>query len=165
QRRAGRDLAVHHREEGRPARRRGMGWRAGQAAASGALSSTAARDPKERGLPARSAPFLVLVRGLYKSADRRSDVLDDSYCHTCPATGAICGRQPEQSDQRITGCADTPLPCNNGLSANRAHKKGRGCPRPRFCAIDRKSTRLNSSHVKISYAVFCLKKKKKSRHE
>src|SRR5436309_5918431 len=29
--------------------------------------------------------------------------------------------------------------------------------------LDRKSTRLNSSHVKISYAVFCLKKKKKLR--
>src|SRR5690606_39305842 len=29
---------------------------------------------------------------------------------------------------------------------------------------DRKSTRLNSSHVKISYAVFCLKKKKNSTH-
>src|SRR5690554_3244788 len=28
-------------------------------------------------------------------------------------------------------------------------------------ALDRKSTRLNSSHVRISYAVFCLKKKKK----
>src|SRR5436305_7711038 len=28
-------------------------------------------------------------------------------------------------------------------------------------AQDRKSTRLNSSHVRISYAVFCLKKKKK----
>src|SRR5690606_41472316 len=28
---------------------------------------------------------------------------------------------------------------------------------------DRKSTRLNSSHVKISYAVFCLKKKKKEK--
>src|SRR5690349_22881276 len=27
--------------------------------------------------------------------------------------------------------------------------------------VDRKSTRLNSSHVEISYAVFCLKKKKK----
>src|SRR5436305_11836072 len=27
-------------------------------------------------------------------------------------------------------------------------------------SIDRKSTRLNSSHVRISYAVFCLKKKK-----
>src|SRR5690349_23780726 len=44
---------------------------------------------------------------------------------------------------------------------------------PSFCAgldfasfmtmgdADRKSTRLNSSHVEISYAVFCLKKKKK----
>src|SRR5699024_11598114 len=29
---------------------------------------------------------------------------------------------------------------------------------------DRKSTRLNSSHVSISYAVFCLKKKKNERH-
>src|SRR5436309_16101793 len=29
--------------------------------------------------------------------------------------------------------------------------------------LDRKSTRLNSSHVKISYAVFCLKKKKKKK--
>src|SRR5215471_20151956 len=28
-------------------------------------------------------------------------------------------------------------------------------------SLDRKSTRLNSSHVEISYAVFCLKKKKK----
>src|SRR5690625_6621407 len=28
--------------------------------------------------------------------------------------------------------------------------------------VDRKSTRLNSSHVAISYAVFCLKKKKRS---
>src|SRR5438874_7372372 len=31
----------------------------------------------------------------------------------------------------------------------------------RQLAQDRKSTRLNSSHVEISYAVFCLKKKKK----
>src|SRR5690606_41827289 len=31
--------------------------------------------------------------------------------------------------------------------------------------IDRKSTRLNSSHVKISYAVFCLKKKIKPEDE
>src|SRR5690606_41699169 len=32
-------------------------------------------------------------------------------------------------------------------------------------ALDRKSTRLNSSHVKISYAVFCLKKKKENQGE
>src|SRR5690242_20956093 len=31
--------------------------------------------------------------------------------------------------------------------------------------IDRKSTRLNSSHMSISYAVFCLKKKKKNSTE
>src|SRR5947209_19647004 len=31
--------------------------------------------------------------------------------------------------------------------------------------IDRKSTRLNSSHANISYAVFCLKKKKRYRSE
>src|SRR5437868_10249243 len=30
--------------------------------------------------------------------------------------------------------------------------------------LDRKSTRLNSSHVSISYAVFCLKKKKKKKN-
>src|SRR3989442_9739873 len=36
------------------------------------------------------------------------------------------------------------------------NSENRGQPRH----IDRKSTRLNSSHVRISYAVFCLKKKK-----
>src|SRR3712207_7943171 len=35
--------------------------------------------------------------------------------------------------------------------------------RERVGAQDRKSTRLNSSHANISYAVFCLKKKKQSR--
>src|SRR3989440_69775 len=32
-------------------------------------------------------------------------------------------------------------------------------------SLDRKSTRLNSSHDQISYAVFCLKKKKKKNHK
>src|SRR5262245_62588694 len=37
------------------------------------------------------------------------------------------------------------------------------CPMPtRLARRDRKSTRLNSSHLGISYAVFCLKKKKKN---
>src|SRR5437870_7043994 len=44
------------------------------------------------------------------------------------------------------GCSErSPCPGNDRF----------GTPRPR----DRKSTRLNSSHVAISYAVFCLKKK------
>src|SRR5215469_17799846 len=42
--------------------------------------------------------------------------------------------------------------------------KARSVPRPHGRgARDRKSTRLNSSHVEISYAVFCLKKKKKQK--
>src|SRR5690349_23463756 len=36
--------------------------------------------------------------------------------------------------------------------------------KPDRATRDRKSTRLNSSHVEISYAVFCLKKKIKYRH-
>src|SRR2546427_2038222 len=35
----------------------------------------------------------------------------------------------------------------------------------RDAALDRKSTRLNSSHSQISYAVFCLKKKKNTQHK
>src|SRR5699024_11431522 len=46
------------------------------------------------------------------------------------------------------------------------HMRGRGVARTRQRTVggrrkeDRKSTRLNSSHVSISYAVFCLKQKK-----
>src|SRR6266480_5096356 len=43
-------------------------------------------------------------------------------------------------------------------AARQAGRRGGRHPRR-----DRKSTRLNSSHMSISYAVFCLKKKKKSK--
>src|SRR3712207_8216742 len=52
-------------------------------------------------------------------------------------------------------------------SKNRARVGGGGRPDPaehrrgRRLFQDRKSTRLNSSHANISYAVFCLKKKKR----
>src|SRR5215475_15705114 len=49
------------------------------------------------------------------------------------------------------------------LFRSRPRRWSRRCPRTRgWRCRDRKSTRLNSSHVKISYAVFCLKKKKKN---
>src|SRR5690606_41894033 len=48
-----------------------------------------------------------------------------------------------------------PAPCSSPSS-----RSARSPPRSASWATrDRKSTRLNSSHVKISYAVFCLKKK------
>src|SRR5205085_11058543 len=40
-----------------------------------------------------------------------------------------------------------------------------GLRRPARVQLDRKSTRLNSSHSQISYAVFCLKKKKINKHK
>src|SRR5947209_14157911 len=43
----------------------------------------------------------------------------------------------------------------------RLHTYRSGRVRRRRRTLDRKSTRLNSSHANISYAVFCLKKKKK----
>src|SRR5438874_10160648 len=46
--------------------------------------------------------------------------------------------------------------CAHRRKGSQGHAPSKSCP-----CIDRKSTRLNSSHVEISYAVFCLKKKKK----
>src|SRR2546427_1485876 len=48
---------------------------------------------------------------------------------------------------------------NRGEQENRDRRKH--CEFQRHEPADRKSTRLNSSHSQISYAVFCLKKKKK----
>src|SRR5438874_5918663 len=51
-----------------------------------------------------------------------------------------------------------------GLRRPAPSARDRGFPRTSVptCGGDRKSTRLNSSHVEISYAVFCLKKKTKN---
>src|SRR5690348_17646179 len=51
----------------------------------------------------------------------------------------------------------------DGLRRDRAHADDGDvrAVRRRRIPVDRKSTRLNSSHPTISYAVFCLKKKKK----
>src|SRR5204863_3842657 len=70
--------------------------------------------------------------------------------------------EPDRPDWR-RGADALPRPCSRALP-----------PMPRWCAVpawartahqrgDRKSTRLNSSHVEISYAVFCLKKKKNTK--
>src|SRR5438874_6288498 len=53
-----------------------------------------------------------------------------------------------------------PTPCRCNTSADSSASQP-ACPT--VATLDRKSTRLNSSHVEISYAVFCLKKKKKTK--
>src|SRR3712207_6966394 len=62
-------------------------------------------------------------------------------------------------------CASRSDRCRDGPSASAEATAGQIEPRPRCVTIhrageDRESTRLNSSHANISYAVFCLKKKK-----
>src|SRR3989442_11260529 len=66
------------------------------------------------------------------------------------------GNQSTLRDDLQLFFSEPPPDCQDWRTA-RTCDKGHGC-----LEIDRKSTRLNSSHVRISYAVFCLKKKKKT---
>src|SRR3712207_8103331 len=52
-------------------------------------------------------------------------------------------------------------PARPDRATGRPHRLVRPLPQALTTVTDRKSTRLNSSHANISYAVFCLKKKKK----
>src|SRR5947209_12629417 len=62
------------------------------------------------------------------------------------------GRPPKPYQQRTRPCPGTEF-----LTSRHFPDENQG----NFRLVDRKSTRLNSSHANISYAVFCLKKKKK----
>src|SRR2546427_5149726 len=59
--------------------------------------------------------------------------------------------------------ARAEVPRDPGVVEPDAKELRQVLPRFRFQRRDRKSTRLNSSHSQISYAVFCLKKKKKQK--
>src|SRR2546427_2860316 len=59
--------------------------------------------------------------------------------------------------ERVQGAGAVAL----GLIAVDGVRRNPLTPQERHQLVDRKSTRLNSSHSQISYAVFCLKKKKK----
>src|SRR2546427_1604407 len=76
---------------------------------------------------------------------------------------------PTAASSRNTGSrASSRDPTNTSGAAQRASDGrggggGGGGGRRNSGSQDRKSTRLNSSHSQISYAVFCLKKKKKDK--
>src|SRR5256885_12244859 len=63
----------------------------------------------------------------------------------------VCSSDLATNPQRASSAYVPSLQCTAGQPAPIAANGGRS---------DRKSTRLNSSHLVISYAVFCLKKKK-----
>src|SRR5262249_61402756 len=75
---------------------------------------------------------------------------------------AALGRPPLPADRgSLDGRRRRPLRARLGAALARSRAAVRGTAAARGGpALDRKSTRLNSSHSPISYAVFCLKKKK-----
>src|SRR2546426_9216828 len=78
------------------------------------------------------------------------DVIHLGSCHRAVRPPAL----PQETDGGVSGLLHR-LPHPADVRIGRAARE----PHPR----DRKSTRLNSSHLVISYAVFCLKKKKKKK--
>src|SRR5690606_41187762 len=100
----------------------------------------------------RSAALL----NLHSFPTRRSSDLNLYYRNERSATG---NRTVGTDRANPRGQPDGRDP-GHGISLGITH--GQACGRNGDVQhpLDRKSTRLNSSHVKISYAVFCLKKKK-----
>src|SRR3712207_8797842 len=100
-----------------------------------------------RALPERSHPApLVLDAFLLRAM---------SVAGWEPALGA-CARCGEDGPHRHFS-----VPAG-GSVCRECRPAGSAMPSPITLELDRKSTRLNSSHANISYAVFCLKKKKKT---
>src|SRR5258707_2964648 len=66
----------------------------------------------------------------------------------------------DHSVSRVQLCSGSPCNSKADLEAEQRAPWWR-----EFRSLDRKSTRLNSSHANISYAVFCLKKKKEAEYD
>src|SRR5688500_19546083 len=64
---------------------------------------------------------------------------------------------PTRTSSKVCTTGTRPLAAVGGAAASSC--RVRAVSSLVACSIDRKSTRLNSSHLVISYAVFCLKKK------
>src|SRR3989442_14943790 len=74
-------------------------------------------------------------------------------------SGAAVGGIASDADAHM-GCSASPLMRRARYDTTVSIAEARICEIQKYGSEDRKSTRLNSSHVRISYAVFCLKKKK-----
>src|SRR6266498_5529758 len=79
------------------------------------------------------------------------------------AAGAVSIATTVQGTPAARAAYATPWPALPALIVQTPRRRSASDNRATALAAprDRKSTRLNSSHVRISYAVFCLKKKKK----
>src|SRR2546426_3845733 len=114
----------------------------------------------------------TIVRGFPK---RKSDCQRSASSESARGLAqskTLRGRQCHRGWRQLLDCAsplalsDPPWPCQAKQISSRGEREYHTLERfslegpRRGTGADRKSTRLNSSHLVISYAVFCLKKKK-----
>src|SRR5699024_11901339 len=125
----------------------------------GSLSSPPRNgDPPFSRLSRANSPAKKLSR-LWLTCFARSDgesSTRESKTHDCIRQHRHADSTPPTAHIEQTSPLEDPgRPVRSAPPSSRRHRHLRGLP-----PEDRKSTRLNSSHVSISYAVFCLKKKK-----
>src|SRR2546422_6325558 len=98
--------------------------------------------------PPRSTlfPYTTLFRSAIPATER-------------PRTAAIFQEKTDWGREMATAWTEAGKAAGYQVAVNGEYAPGA----KDFSDLDRKSTRLNSSHGYISYAVFCLKKKKKKR--
>src|SRR5438067_5707392 len=148
----------------------------GRATAKGAASSPAPTVPEP--LPPTS-PARSSTRPARAALGRSPPVRE----HTAPCA-ALAARQSTRQPVQTATRSPSPTPGEGSSTSTTSRQRSRCAGRRQrdlgrgaaTCSVsrshvpttwpghaneDRKSTRLNSSHVSISYAVFCLKKKKK----
>src|SRR5688572_31592040 len=124
-----------------------------------AMSSTREKrsGPLDRGGDERpdSKASILLVDDNPRNLLALQELLNDLGHHLVPAkSGSEALRQCLQQDFALI-LLDVLMPDMDGFEVAKLIRD-----RARSRHTDRKSTRLNSSHSQISYAVFCLKKKK-----
>src|SRR2546429_2099392 len=111
-------------------------------------------DPRPDGSPAPDGPLVEAIE------DKNELIAAGQAVAVIPAGVAVGSPPPDLTTIPLDGVEPSHV-----VLATRAGDRGRLVTAFRKCAQallgDRKSTRLNSSHGYISYAVFCLKKKKK----
>src|SRR5690606_23926530 len=103
------------------------------------------------------------VQYLHRAKELANKVLDD-FRQEGDSVFSYSSMKSEQLIADKKDIMDDVIPSSNSVFVDQLFKLGLFFDDDRYSSmamqtLDRKSTRLNSSHVKISYAVFCLKKK------
>src|SRR5690606_40098353 len=103
----------------------------------------------------------VMADGAHCAVASRGGDVEMIRCHVRNVPVGVCMLDTNVVMERnhVEGAEVLSLHVENGATASLKDNSFEGRTVLRSCCPDRKSTRLNSSHVKISYAVLCLKKK------